>query len=257
MNAGLHTARFPRATSGRPDHQPPPRGQSRQNALVTDPDLPDSPATPEQEALRTAAQLRSGYGGIWDDAGSDTSPWGLARVCRVRPAHIVHVVGASTMAERLRELFASGYVPGWSLQPMPATRTPLHHYFDELVSRGPQPGSRRGFNQLDRHGFVYAEEVAACPDEAMLAIPNIGSAGLARIRAILGGPPPTTHSGSPATAMNDAATPAQPPPDQHGWRLEVSADGTSAVVHAPGTPVITELRGTTTHLLVTRPAPPP
>jgi hypothetical protein len=221
---------------------------------MTDPDLPDSPATPEQEALRIAARLRAGYGGIWDNAGSDTSPWGLARVCRVRPAHIVHVIGASTMAERLRELFASGYVPGWSLQPMPATRTPLHHYFDELVNHGPQPGSRRGFNQLDRHGFVYAEEVTACPDEAMLAVPNIGNAGLARIRAILGGPPPSNPSATSGTATNGTATPTHPH-DQHGWRLEVSADGNSAVVHAPGTTVVTELRGTTTHLLVLKPAP--
>jgi hypothetical protein len=49
------------------------------------------------------------------------------RCRRYRPGRLLHVIGASEMAEPLRHLYGSGGVTCWTLQPMRETRTPLHN----------------------------------------------------------------------------------------------------------------------------------
>jgi hypothetical protein len=152
---------------------------------------------PEEQARRVTGDLESSSGRWWSSAGISDGQWGAAQVCRMRPARILHVVGTSEMAEHLREIYDSGEIAGWSLQPMPATRTPLHSYLEALVAAGPQPGSMRGYNQLDRHGFVFAEEVQVCPDQALLEMRNFGQIALAAVREVLG-PAPTIPAGESA-----------------------------------------------------------
>lgn len=88
---------------------------------------------------------------------------------------------------------------------MEQTRTPLSRFAEELAAVGPQPGSQRGVNMLDRAGFVWAEEVRACPDVALLAVRNIGTRALEAIRQVLG---PYTAPSLP----DSAATPPAPIP---------------------------------------------
>lgn len=155
--------------------------------------------SPEQELRRIAGALEhSRRDELWQRAGVPDGEWGMAWVCRVQPARLLHVIGASALVERLRELLADGYLTSWELQPMPESRTLLHHYRDQLAAVGPQPGSLRGYNQLERAGFVYAEEVIACPDEALLAVRNLGSKALTAIRGVLGEAPARVHSAAPA-----------------------------------------------------------
>lgn len=142
-------------------------------------------ATPEDEARRIAAAMEYPTC-VWELAGDSEGRWGEAAVCSARPARELHVIGASAIAEQLRELYASGAVSGWTLRWMPESRTPLFHYLDELTAAGPQPGSKRGYNQLDRAGFVYVEEVQACPDTALLDLRNIGETALRAVRDVLG-----------------------------------------------------------------------
>jgi hypothetical protein len=146
-----------------------------------------SVATPQAEARRVAHELELPPH-VWEQAGTPSGRWGCAQVCRVRPGRVLHVVGASEMAEQLREIYKSGAIVGWALQPMPDTRTPLHEYeyLLQLTESGRQPGSRRAYNQLGRWGFVWAEEVRATPDEALLGIRNLGQTALTKIRELLG-----------------------------------------------------------------------
>jgi len=184
-------------------------------------ETPEPHATPEGEARRIAtAQEWPRRIGLWETAGNSKSPYGTARVCRAQPTQVLLVIGESEMAQRLREIYAAGEVVGWSLQPMPESRTPLHQV------RGPIAdavgGSSRGYNQLNRHGFVYAEEVQACPDEALLDIRNLGTSVLARIRTVLpytGAEPPPARPATPLTSpprqrdrelVNGLATSAMP-----------------------------------------------
>ncbi|MFI6030832.1 hypothetical protein [Amycolatopsis magusensis] len=57
---------------------------------------------PEEEVLLVAAAFDSWHSGLdsWEWAGSPKRQWGLARVCRVMPQRVLHVIGASAMAER-------------------------------------------------------------------------------------------------------------------------------------------------------------
>jgi hypothetical protein len=150
---------------------------------------------PSEEVRRIAASFeerRSRYD-QWELAGSSSARWGTARVCRVNPGRVLHVIGASEMAETLRELLGHGDVVGWSLQPMAESRTPLYEYLDRFQNNTDDPSAdARGYKQLDVAGFVYGEEVAACPDDVLRAIRNIGPRALATIRQIIGGPPPAT-----------------------------------------------------------------
>lgn len=145
---------------------------------------PRPPASPEEEARRVAAAHESYRGfGLWETAGGHDSPYGTAWVCRVRPGRVLHVIGASEMAQRLREIYARSEVVGWSLQPMPDTRTLLSEVRGRITEAVGLGG--RGYNQIDRFGFVYAEEVQACPDDALLDIHNLGASVLSRIRNVL------------------------------------------------------------------------
>lgn len=91
-----------------------------------------------------------------------------------RPGRKVHVVGASDLAERLRELLGDGFV-GWALHPVPATRT--------LLKVAEPTLGHRVHNMLSREGFITIEEVAATPDEALLDLRNLGTKSLNAIHA--------------------------------------------------------------------------
>jgi len=72
-------------------------------------------------------------------------------VCWARPGRNLHVVGASPIAVRLRELLTTGCVPGWGLHPVPAGQTPLHVLADPLLAVS---GAVRHYNLLCRNGFA-------------------------------------------------------------------------------------------------------
>lgn len=76
--------------------------------------------TPEQEAGRIAEAFDFyDRGKRWEIAGdrlAQDSAYGTARVCRVVPARVLHVIGVSEMAEQLRHLYGSGAMTGWALQ---------------------------------------------------------------------------------------------------------------------------------------------
>ncbi|WP_158634405.1 acyltransferase [Amycolatopsis sp. WAC 01375] len=187
--------------------------------MLTSPGSGSDP-TPEAEARRIAAEL--GEFQVPGDypfavAGSVTSPWGMARVIRVEPARVLHVIGASEMAEQLRALYGRGAIAGWSLLPLPESRTPLEQYQSAFEAIPQREGGARGHKQLTHAGFAHAEEVAACPDSVLLRIRNIGPSTLTRIRSIVGGPP-AEHPG-PRIEI--------PAPD---------ADGTSSAPRLPTEP---------------------
>ncbi|QRP42966.1 hypothetical protein [Amycolatopsis sp. FDAARGOS 1241] len=117
---------------------------------------------------------------------------------------MLHVIGASEMAQGLREFYGRGDVVGWTLQPMAETRTLLAEFRDRIAAAG--DGSDRGYNQLERSGFVYGEEVQACPDEALLDLRNIGPAVLPRIRAVLPYTTPPQSANAVAGGGNERAT---------------------------------------------------
>jgi hypothetical protein len=155
-------------------------------------------ATPAEEAARVAAVLGRRRSGTdpWETAGSRDNPAGSAEVCRVGRLTVLHVVGTSEMAEQLRLLLAAGDVPGWQLQPMLSTRTPLTAYLAEFAKIGTQ----HGYNPVDRRGFTYAEEVQACPDSALLSVRTIGPKSLEVIRRVFG-----PYSGDADTVAVDQA----------------------------------------------------
>ncbi|RSD26409.1 hypothetical protein, partial [Amycolatopsis eburnea] len=146
---------------------------------------PRQPPSPEREAIRIANSFESydRNGRRWETAGDDESPFGQARVCRVWPARVLHVVGASEMAEQLRSLYGNDEITGWTLQPMAQTRTLLHTRQQKILDAA--DGSGRGYTPLVRHGFVYVEEVQACPDAALRGVRNVGPNTLPIIRHVL------------------------------------------------------------------------
>ncbi|MCR6488379.1 hypothetical protein M8542_36670 [Amycolatopsis sp. OK19-0408] len=168
--------------------------------------------TPEQEAGRIAEAFDFyDRGKHWEIAGerrAEDSPYGTAHVCRVVPARVLHVIGASEMAEQLRHLYGSGAVTGWTLQPMPETRTSLHTVKQAILRAA--DGLGRGYTQLSRGGFTCTEEVQACPDTAILGVPNIGPSTLDIIRSVLPylGPDPAELTAELADA--DGGTDASP-----------------------------------------------
>ncbi|MGH3829252.1 MAG: DNA-directed RNA polymerase subunit alpha C-terminal domain-containing protein [Pseudonocardiaceae bacterium] len=93
-----------------------------------------------------------------------------------RPGRVVHVVGAGTLAECFRELLRGG-VAGWTLHPMPATRTPLRFAEPTL---GP-----RAYKLLAREGFATLEDLAPVPDEALMRMRNLGRKSLEVIHQAL------------------------------------------------------------------------
>lgn len=176
------------------------------------PESADPPAPqpdPEEEARRIGAHFDHVQSYPWEPAGSDASPWGRAWVCRVGASRVLHVVGASEMAERLRALYGSGAIMGWQLQPMAQSRTPLDHYEADFAKAGQQDGGNRGYRQLQRAGFAFGEEIAACPDKALLTIRNIGERTLDKIRRIVGGPPEPPARVTAPVESRESASPRQ------------------------------------------------
>ncbi|WP_326957569.1 hypothetical protein [Amycolatopsis sp. NBC_01286] len=104
-------------------------------------------------------------------------------MARVWPGRVLHVVGATEMAEQLRSLYGTGEITGWSLQPMAGTRTPLHTVEQRI--RDAAGGTGRGYPPLARGGFVHTEEVQATPDAALLGVRNVGPNTLPIIRKVL------------------------------------------------------------------------
>jgi hypothetical protein len=160
---------------------------------------PGQSPPPEREAIRiaTAFDHYDQTGRHWETAG-DESPFGQAKVCRVWPARVLHVFGATEMAEQLRSLYGSGEITGGTLQPMAATRTPLHTVEQQIREAA-------GYTPLARGGFVHTEEVQATPDAALLGVRNVGPNTLPIIRKAL-----------PCTGPPGTAAPPRPPPP--AWR---------------------------------------
>jgi len=92
------------------------------------------------------------------------------------------VVGESPLADELRKLLEAGEAPGWTLYPVPGSRTPLRVLAEPLRQAS---GSVRIHNLLTREGFVYAEELAV-PGECLLGLPNGGPKFAAAVRQVLG-----------------------------------------------------------------------
>lgn len=105
----------------------------------------------------------------------DDGTGGRAIVFR-RPRRVVHVLGTSKLAECFRELLRDG-VAGWTLHPMPATRTLLEVAEPTL--------GHRTYNLLTREGFSTLEELAATPDEALLELRNLGPKSLDAIHHVV------------------------------------------------------------------------
>jgi hypothetical protein len=143
----------------------------------SDPDDGESP----EEALRRIVSVFD-TGARWVTVGGHGSRWGMASLCRVRPGRILHVIGASTMAERLRELLVGQAAPGWELQPLPPNRTPLHLLAEPLLTVS---AGQRFYNLLDRNGFATVEEVAATPDGCLLLLRQAGPKMVAAVRLVL------------------------------------------------------------------------
>jgi len=102
----------------------------------------------------------------WVPSGNGTG--GSTLVFR-RPGRVVHVIGTSKLAECFRELLRDG-VAGWTLHPMPATRTPLEVAEPTL--------GRRVYKLLAREGITTLEDLAAVPDEALMKLRNLGPKSL-------------------------------------------------------------------------------
>jgi hypothetical protein len=79
----------------------------------------------------------------------------------------VHVVGDTQVAAEAREALAAGDVPGWILQPVRSSSTPLHVLRPLLTTRY--------YGILSRNGFSTVEEVEATPDVGLLALNGAGA----------------------------------------------------------------------------------
>lgn len=153
----------------------------RVEGAVSWPYAPDSDladASPE-EALREALRefeerpYDCYSATVWVPSGNGNG--GRALVFR-RPGRVAHIVGTSKIAECFREWLRDG-VDGWTLYPMPATRTPL-----EVAE--PMLG-HRAYKLLAREGFTTLEDLAPVPDEALMKLRNLGPRSLAAIHEAL------------------------------------------------------------------------
>ncbi|WP_432855475.1 hypothetical protein ACQPXB_22445 [Amycolatopsis sp. CA-161197] len=184
---------------------------------------------PEQEARRIADAfaLRRATS-AWEIASLVDGELNLARVCRVPPGRILHVVGDTDLAKQLRNLYRSGAVAGWELRPAEPTRTLLEEVRERLAADG--TGPNLWCEKLLRLGFAHAEEVTACPDEALLDLVGLGPRALADLRAA----PPYTAPNPAADGLHGpsivSGTPRPTPASAAGW------SGTSHQRRAAGTP---------------------
>lgn len=136
---------------------------------------------PEEALLRVAGVYASGRD-LWVSAGRSGGRWGRAEVCRVRPGSVLHVVGGSRMALRLRELLASGAAAGWELHPVQAGQTPLGVLAEPLFAVS---GSVRFYNILARSDFCTVEELAATPEDCLRETYQVGPMMAAAVRQVL------------------------------------------------------------------------
>ncbi|MGH3720396.1 MAG: DNA-directed RNA polymerase subunit alpha C-terminal domain-containing protein [Pseudonocardiaceae bacterium] len=133
---------------------------------------PDPADASPEEALREVLREFESHpyscysAAAWVASGNGTG--GRTLVYR-RPGRVVHVVGTSKLAEFFRELLRAG-VAGWTLHPMPATRTPL-------AVAEPTLG-HRAYKLLAREGVTTLEDLAAVPDEALMKLRNLGPRSL-------------------------------------------------------------------------------
>lgn len=135
-----------------------------------------------QEALGRIVNDLGSSRELWVSAGSRGGQWGYAHACRIPPGRILHVVGDSLMAVQLRELLTAGAAPGWELQPVAASQTPLHVLEEPLAALS---GAVRYYNLLSRSGFTRAEEVAATPDDCLRQIRQVGPEMVAAVRKVV------------------------------------------------------------------------
>jgi hypothetical protein len=185
------------------------------SAPLPDGASPDEGRAPEEQLRMVVARLSRGLD-LSASAGTDYQPMGRVLVFRPWPARLLHVVGNSPLAGEFRRLITAGAAPGWELHPVPPGRTPLDVLALPLLRR---TGSKRFYNILDRHGFAFAEEVAATPDECLLELRNSGPRLTAAVRAVINELGPADNTPSPAGTPNAvcgtgrvaAATPALPP----------------------------------------------
>jgi hypothetical protein len=97
---------------------------------------------------------------------------------------------------------------------MADTRTPLHEAL--LTAQGAASKElATAYKTLHRTGFVYGEEVAACSDEVLRGVRNVGPRVLAALRGAVGakpdrapGAPPAEPSGAAARFLAENLTPA-------------------------------------------------
>jgi hypothetical protein len=115
--------------------------------------------------LRRAISTLSGARYHREVVGGADGVYGQATVFRVRPGHVLHIVGGSALADRLRELLAAGAGGHWSLHAIPRGHKPLAVLAEPLQAYS---GHRRYCNLLDKAGFATAQEVDATPDTALL-----------------------------------------------------------------------------------------
>lgn len=104
---------------------------------------------------------------------------GTAEVYRQRLSRSLLVTGTTPMASELRKLINDGAAPGWTLQPLPGTRTPLDALAPHLLRLS---GTVRYRNLLARSGFAYVEEIAALSDQCLLDIRNGGPKFIETVR---------------------------------------------------------------------------
>ncbi|MHB1773406.1 MAG: DNA-directed RNA polymerase subunit alpha C-terminal domain-containing protein [Acidimicrobiales bacterium] len=119
------------------------------------------------------------YRDEWFVAGAPGSAAGSAEVWSTRSERCLHVVGASAVADRLRERLRSNEAAGWSLRPVPPGATPIRVLYEALGARSVATRAR---GVLVRTSFATVEEVAATPDEALLSSTNFGRGSLEAVR---------------------------------------------------------------------------
>ena len=135
--------------------------------------------SPVDVAIDEALGEIGNYRDEWFVASAPGGAAGSAEVWSTRSERCLHVVGASAVADRLRERLRSNEAAGWSLRPVPPGATPIRALYDAVNVRG---GDARVSTVLARHPFTTVEEVAACPDEALLSFTNFGAKSLKAVR---------------------------------------------------------------------------
>jgi hypothetical protein len=155
-------------------------------------------ADPEEALLSVVAACACGGRDRWVTAGRSGGRWGHAQVCRVWPGRVLHVVGDSPMALRIRALLADGAAAGWELHPVQAGRTPLSVLAEPLSAAS---GSVRYYNILARSDYCSVEELAATPEDCLRQMRQVGAMMAAAIRQVLRDLPDWESQGTAGDAV--------------------------------------------------------